>query len=139
MPRMRDLLQRWRPTAAPGAASTGGVPADRAADLAVELRPIFAVLATTQKACRLVVEDGAEAAEQTMAEGRERARVTRESAAGLAAAARAEAASKVRRRSEDETREREQEARRSADRVRERSRELLPRYVEMVVAAVGLR
>ena len=54
MPRVRDVLYRFRPAGAPGAASSAGVPVDRSADLAAELEPVFALLADTeQEVCRL--------------------------------------------------------------------------------------
>jgi hypothetical protein len=42
MPRVRDLLYRFRPEGAPGAAAAAGVPADRAAELTAELEPLIA-------------------------------------------------------------------------------------------------
>jgi hypothetical protein len=48
MPRARDFLERFRPVATPGAASALGVPADRVAELSVELAPVFAALASTE-------------------------------------------------------------------------------------------
>ena len=48
MPRTRGLLQRFRGAGAPGAASAVGVPADRVAETAAELEPVFARLAPVQ-------------------------------------------------------------------------------------------
>lgn len=94
MPRVRDLLYRFRPSAAPGGATAAGVPADRARDLAAELDPVFASLADTERECADIVESarleaariGAEAgaaAESVRAAGR--ARVAAERAAAAAA------------------------------------------------------
>jgi hypothetical protein len=47
MPSTRDLLQRFRPAATPGAASATGVPADRLDERAAELAGVFAALAST--------------------------------------------------------------------------------------------
>lgn len=42
MPRVRDLLYRFRPARAPGAAASAGVPVDRTAELTAELEPLIA-------------------------------------------------------------------------------------------------
>lgn len=47
MPSTRDLLQRFRPAGAPGAATATGVPADRSEERAAELAGVFAVLEAT--------------------------------------------------------------------------------------------
>lgn len=44
----RDLLERWRPSATPGAPSLAGVPADRVAERGAELEPLWARLAGVQ-------------------------------------------------------------------------------------------
>ena len=51
MPRVRDVLQRFRPSGAPGAATAAGVPVDRAGELAAELEPVLALLAETEREC----------------------------------------------------------------------------------------
>jgi hypothetical protein len=58
VPRVRDLLYRFRPSGAPGTAARPGVPADRARDLADELEPVFSALAPTVAQCRAVVSAG---------------------------------------------------------------------------------
>ncbi len=55
MPRVRDLLYRFRPAGTPGAAGQAGVPADRAAETAAELEPLFARLADTEQECREIL------------------------------------------------------------------------------------
>lgn len=47
MPSTRDLLQRFRPAGAPGAATAAGVPADRSDERATELAGVFVLLETT--------------------------------------------------------------------------------------------
>jgi hypothetical protein len=47
VPSTRDLLQRFRPAATPGAATATGVPADRRNERAAELAAVFAALETT--------------------------------------------------------------------------------------------
>lgn len=56
MPRIRDVLHRFRPAGAPGAATAAGVPVDRVAELGVELEPLFALLADTERECEDVLE-----------------------------------------------------------------------------------
>ncbi|HSO63494.1 MAG TPA: hypothetical protein VLQ78_00210 [Ornithinibacter sp.] len=56
MPRVRDVLHRFRPSGAPGAATAAGVPVDRAGELAVELEPVFALLAETEHVCADILE-----------------------------------------------------------------------------------
>ncbi len=49
MPQGRAFLERFRPVGTPGAAAARGVPADRVAELAAELAPVFELLAATQE------------------------------------------------------------------------------------------
>ena len=51
MPRVPDLLHRFLPAGAPGAAGVAGVPTDRVADETAELAPLFAQLAATETEC----------------------------------------------------------------------------------------
>jgi hypothetical protein len=96
MPRARDFLERFRPVATPGAASALGVPADRVAELSVELAPVFAALvpvedeadrrraaADTWAASRVAAAEAA--AEAVVADGRRRAEAERLAAASEAA------------------------------------------------------
>lgn len=139
MPRMRDILQRFRPTSAPGAASTGGVPADRAADMAAELRPVLAMLAATQATCRTLTEDARLDAVRIRSEAVDQARAIRDDGPRRAAAERADVAGRVSRQGATDAEDRSQGARLSADHLTAHARELLPEYVESVVAATGLR
>lgn len=56
MPRVRDVLLRFRPSGAPGAATAAGVPVDRAGELATELGPVLDLLAETERECAAVLE-----------------------------------------------------------------------------------
>ena len=56
VPRVSDLLYRFRPSGAPGAATQAGVPADRARDLAEELEPVFASVAQLRFAAALFLK-----------------------------------------------------------------------------------
>lgn len=51
MATLRDILQRFRPSSAPGAAAGAGIPADRRARAEAELEPVFAALAPTVGRC----------------------------------------------------------------------------------------
>ena len=92
MPRIRDVLHRFRPAGAPGAATAAGVPVDRAAELGVELEPLFALLADTERECEDVLERAraeqagirardAERAAGVLASGRARVEAERAAAA----------------------------------------------------------
>jgi hypothetical protein len=52
MPRVGDLLDRFRPAGTPGPAAAAGVPADRRAAAAEEeLAPVFTALADVEREC----------------------------------------------------------------------------------------
>jgi hypothetical protein len=98
-----EILSRFRPVGAPGAAGTTGVSADHAAALAAELDPVLARLAGADTRCAAVAAEAAseaarltaEAAEQAAritSEARIRANAARKAATNeVVAAARAEA------------------------------------------------
>jgi hypothetical protein len=98
MARVRDLLYRFRPAGAPGAASASGVPADRAADLNVELEPLFAALASTEHECAAIVKAAERDAAAIRARDAERAQAIVASARSRAAAERASASANIRER-----------------------------------------
>jgi hypothetical protein len=84
MPSTRDLLQRFRPAATPGAASATGVPVDRHDERGAELAGVFAALAAT-------VEQSERIRRQALAEADRRRVDARAEAAARVAAARHEA------------------------------------------------
>ena len=98
MPRIRDLLYRFRPAGAPGVAGPAGVPVDRVSDLAAELAPVLASLAPVQQRCAEIVEAARQEAAEVLAteSGTVRA-VTARARAGFDAE-RAAAAAQVRQR-----------------------------------------
>jgi cell division septum initiation protein DivIVA len=108
VPQFRDLLARFRPAGAPGAASRVGVAVDRAHELSAELDPVLALLAATHAECERMVSEARrdarriteEAQEQSAAIGvaaRRRAEAVRAAAAEeVLAAARAQAATAAR-------------------------------------------
>lgn len=136
MPRTRGLLQRFRGAGAPGAASAVGVPADRVAETAAELEPVFARLAPVQAEAEAIRTAAREQAALT------RRRAEEEAAAILAAARRdAEservAASLAAGRRVDEHREHAlADADGEAARVRQHATEAMPEYVDRVLAQV---
>lgn len=102
----RDLLERWRPSAAPGAPSAAGVPADRVAERSAELEPVLGLLADVQaEVDRIRSDTVAEAArrraaahEQSRAlirEAQRQAHAERSAAAAAAQAAGKESATRI--------------------------------------------
>ena len=92
MPQWRVFLERFRPAGTPGAAAQGGVPADRIADTAAELEPVFTMLddarAEAARIRRCAVEhadairqDAGRQAAEIVAEARAQAEVARAEAA----------------------------------------------------------
>lgn len=126
MPQGRRFLERFRPVGTPGAAAARGVPADRVAELAAELAPVFDLLEPTQKqsnAIRAQADDEADrrraealaGADAKVGAARRRAESERAAtAAGLARSADVEAAQIL------------AGARRDADAVREAAARRLP-------------
>lgn len=136
MPSTRDLLQRFRPAATPGAASATGVPADRADERAAELGGVFTALAATvQEAERIRRAARAEAQQR-----RERARV--EASATVASArleaetVRAQVAAETRETIAAAARDTGTAAERRARSLEEEAERIRPRDVAQIVAAV---
>jgi hypothetical protein len=135
MPTLRELLNRFRPAAAPGAAGSVAVPADRAAERSAELAPIFQALAATRAEADAIRSAAAARAADRRSEAAAAAvRIVTDAhrdfdaqrAAGYAAArAGVEAA----------TGALIDDGRRSADAVRRHARQRLPRLVPDVVTA----
>jgi hypothetical protein len=74
VPRVRDLLYRFRPSGAPGAATAAGVPVDHAARLAAELDTVFARLADTEQECAALLAEGRRRSEEIRRRDEERVR-----------------------------------------------------------------
>ena len=96
MPRLRDILERWRPAGAPGSAGGVGVPSDRLAAVAQELEPVFAALAEVEQACHRLGEEAQEAAAARLSEAGGQARTLIARGRVDAEAERAAAAARVR-------------------------------------------
>jgi len=129
MPDARAILRRFRPAGAPGAATPGGVPADRVAERDAELSQVFALLEDVQAervALLAAARDAAGArraaarshAEALLLEGRRRADAER-------AAAAAEVQQELRRELDAAVRD----ARREAGRIRQMSVARMPQLV----------
>ncbi|MDR6864782.1 hypothetical protein [Phycicoccus sp. 3266] len=95
MPRVRDLLLRFRPTGAPGPAGPSGVPVDRTGELAAELATVLAALAATEEECTALVEEGRREAGARRAHAAARADAMRLGAPSLAEAERSAASAAV--------------------------------------------
>jgi hypothetical protein len=136
MPRVRDLLYRFRPAGAPGAATAAGVPADRSADLAAELEPLFALLASTEQEC---AEIGAAATRELpliRAKGAERARGVIADATARSQAERAAVTAQLRQRVESESAQLLVAAEREAAGVRELADGRMPEFTARIVGEV---
>ena len=102
----RDLLERWRPSATPGAPAAAGVPADRVAERSAELEMVLSLLTEAQAEADRIRSDAiAEAARHRAAaheqgqalinEAHRRAKAERSAAAAAAHAAGRESAQQI--------------------------------------------
>jgi len=139
MPRMRDLLQRFRRAGTPGAPARPGVPADRVSELAAELEPVLVMLATTSEAAARIRAEGRREAERRRQEATTRAQSTIASAVSLADADRTHAALRVGRVASAESAATLSSAEEAARDLRRRAAEELPNLVDRVVATVRAR
>jgi len=132
----RDLLQRFRPLGAPGAAAPPGVPADRRAERDRELQPLFDALADVQEeAGRIRAAATAQALVQREQAEQQAASLLR-SARRDAATARAEAAAAAAARVEEESRRVLAEAEADAAAVARRAEERYAGLVDTVVRGI---
>lgn len=136
MPRIRDLLHRFRPAGAPGAAGAAGVPVDRAADLAAELAPLFADLAGTEQESADIREQGRRDAAEIRDRAAERAHAVVATTEQRVAAEHAAAVARARRRAEGESRDAQAAAQRDAAELLDRAKSRTPAYVDRVVRSV---
>ncbi|MFY1670260.1 hypothetical protein ACN27G_09905 [Plantactinospora sp. WMMB334] len=136
MPGLRELLERFRPAGTPGAATAAGVPADRRAAVAAELRPVFAALAATERECDELREAAAATAGQRRADSTGRARAILDAARTDAPVQRAAAAARRRDADADDLDRLVAAARSAAREERRRAGEQLPGQVTAVLALV---
>jgi hypothetical protein len=121
MPGLRDVLDRFRPAGAPGAASAAGVPTDRQASLVAELEPVFTALARDEWHAAEVRRVGALYARVLAEQARRQAEAELAQARTQAPAQRAQAAADLRQRAEAELADIGEQAGRAAEAVRERA------------------
>jgi hypothetical protein len=136
MPRARELLARFRPAGTPGAAAPAGVPADRVAELARELQPVFDELAGTEQEARDIRAAAAAEARLRRDRAGEQARSIVAEARRDAEARRAEAAARVLQEIERETTATLDAASREADVIARRAEQRYPAVVARVVTRV---
>lgn len=136
MLRSRDILQRFRPAGTPGAASSGGVPADRVAEASAELEPVLALLSAVQDEATRLRTDAATEAGRRRQVAAERASAAVLAAHRQAAAERADAALRVSRQAEAEVAAGLADAERTATALRDRAAGLMPAYRDRVLASV---
>lgn len=136
MPRVRDLLYRFRPAGAPGPASAAAVPADREADRASELAPVFDLLTETEERCARLRERAARDAGTRGEQARTTAHRLQAEAESRASGERADAAAGVAARAAGERATTVAAARDEADRLLDRAEQRTPEWVERVVAEV---
>lgn len=137
MVRVRDVLHSFRPAGAPGAAGAAGVPADRSADLAAELEPVFAQLASTEQECANTAVRASEAAAKVRARDAERARASLAAARERMDAERAAAVAQMRPNALAKSTAAAVAAEREAAEIRRHAGEHMGSYVDLVVASVG--
>ena len=136
MPRARDFLERLRPVGAPGAAGPAGVPADRSAEVAVELQPVFAALADVEAELRRERDAGREEAAQRRRRASERAAEILAGARGAAQAERAAVATTLRYQADAAAADAQAAAEREAAQIHRRAARRLPALVATVVDRV---
>jgi DNA anti-recombination protein RmuC len=136
MPRVRDLLYRFRPLGSPGSATRAGVPVDRERGLAQELEPVFAALASTLADCRATVEQGRRQAAQTRARNGVAVEQLLATSGARAAAARAAATVQVQATVTSQAEGLDVLTQTQLAQLRARLEERLPSYREQVAASV---
>ena len=136
MPRVRDLLYRFRPSGVPGAATPVGVPADRAFELNAEFEPILMLLETTQQECADVLAAGRRDAAATRRRDAARAEGIVASGRARVEAQRVAATAQIRDRGHAGHDAVDRAAERVLDDLRERVNRLLPSYVGRVADSV---
>ena len=136
MPRAPDLLRRFLPAGAPGAAGVAGVPTDRVADVTAELAPVFARLAATEARCDEVVEQGRRDALQAATRTTEQVRAIVATAEQRAAGERVDALARAQQITRQQTAAELAGAQAQAAQLRADALERIPGHVARITAAV---
>ncbi len=137
MPRLRDVLYRFRPAGTPGRASASAVPVDRAAGLVAELEPVFARLTPVESSCDDMVQAARTAAAATRAAAAVEADRVIARAREQVGTERARAGQQARERQEAESAQVMAAAGDEVEQCRLRTSALLPGYVDRVVASLS--
>lgn len=136
MARVRDILLRFRPATAPGAAGAAGVPVDVVADRRAELAPVFSLLGDVERECAEILA----AADRDATEIAERytrlAAEVRASAATEAEVARSDAAASVQKAADVAAAAGQTAAAAEADEIAGTATARLPRALDLGRAAV---
>ncbi|MER5390507.1 hypothetical protein [Saccharopolyspora sp. NPDC002686] len=134
MLRLRRFFERFRPAGTPGAAACRGVPADRVAELAAELAPVFELLADTEAEAERIRAAGRQEAELVRQRAREQADAIVADSGMRAAEARAAVVSEAYRQSAAESVRTAASADRAADELKALARERMPAMADRAVA-----
>jgi hypothetical protein len=132
----RDLLARFRPAGAPGAAAGRGVPADRNRELAAELGPVLSLLAPTVEEARRIRADAARECARRREAAHDQAKALEAGAHGLAEADRAQAALGVSRRADAEAAQIRAAGKERAEELSRVAADRMPATVDRVLVAV---
>lgn len=136
MPRVRDLLHRFRPAGAPGPAGRVGVPADRVAESATELEPLFAELAGTEQECLRILEQAKQDADEIRDQGLQQAQALTAAARRNAASTRASTAAQRAEEAESEAQAESRAAEADVGAVQRHAADAMATYVDAVVTQV---
>jgi hypothetical protein len=140
---VREVFDRFRPAAVPGAAGPVGVPSDRRAAAFAELEPVFAALTDVQETVAAIRRAGRDRAARTRAEAAREAEAIVARARSMSGTERADAASQIHRTARAELAEVMTGAERVAVRARRVGRQQIPtlrqNVVDLVRAELGIR
>lgn len=133
---MRDLLSRFRPAAAPGAAVRAGVPVDRSLELELEVGPVLALLDGADAECARILAQAWQDADGIRAQARDQASAITADAERTAEAIRDEAARQLLDAARDEASQAVAAAEREAARIRELAATRVPALADGAVAEI---
>lgn len=136
MPTLRDVLRRWRPAGAPGAAARAGVPDDRAGAPDRELTGVFGALEPVRAECRAIRDAATRKARRTADRAQEQAEAILADARAAALAERRNVTAASRARGDAEQAAIIADAERQAARIRQRAAERMPAMVAEAVELV---
>ena len=136
MPRVPDLLHRFLPAGAPGAAGVAAVPIDRVAAETAELAALFAMLAETESECDAIISHAHDEAAAAVRDAASQAKRIADAADQRTAADLAEAIGRARSALRTDAAAQLAAAHAQAADLRARANAQIPDYVNRAVAAV---